>query len=353
VNVEELFALCHWIDKEVIDKKLVEQYTALFNILNQNAQSGQAKQPFENEKKRLFNTLKSIELERISIDQLKFLSKMGLKDFLGLPALETAEEIIVKNPIDPATAASKIQAIVAKVNLGIKKSNQIKSGLTGLVEVASETTNDVLVRVSFSGDASMGNIVDFKKWGAEWHDIGRGIAMIHGSSPDEIRIVGAKKGSVIIELAVIYGVAMTVSKIILETLKVTERILEIRRKAEEIRGMKLANDKISKELENEADAEKEKEVERITHEVGKRLGRRPNQDGYQYNALSTSVKKLISFLEKGGEVDCVVPEDENIVSGTDPNSLLELRESITQIRALESKIKRIEFRKETSPPQQD
>jgi hypothetical protein len=243
-----------------------------------------------------------------------------------------------------------VQEISSRIGQGIKKSNQLKAGLTDLVEVGPKDSDDILVLISFSGNASMNNIVDFKKWGAEWHDIGRGIAMVHGMAPDEVRVVGAKNGSIVIELAVAYGFARTISGIILETLKVTERILDIKRKAEEIRGMKLGNDKIAKELEQEAESEKEKEVERVASEVAKRLEKKSGQDGDQIKALEVSVKKLVGFIEKGGEVDCVVPEEkkaegEETEDGKEQaRQLSEIRESISQIRLIEAKIKRIEYR---------
>jgi hypothetical protein len=346
MDIEELYALTNWIDQEIGSKKIVKRYQLLQNILNQNSQANQARQPFEQQKSELLTALGSVSLQSLTIDQLNFLEKLGIASHVGESGVHKVEDILVKNPIDVATAASKIDEIIKKFNQAIEKSNQLKTGLKGCVDPSSsDMLNEILVRVSFSGRAAMANIVDFKKWGSDWHDIGRGIAMIHSAAPEDIRIVGAKKGSIIIELAVIYGIAKTVGSIIFEALKITERVLEIRKKAEEIRGLKLNNDKIEKELEQEAEREKTDGVNQVVNEVVNKFQIKTNQDGDQVKALETSVRKLVAFLEKGGEVDCVIPEGKG-TKESDAQQLKELRDSFASIRALEVKIRQIEHKKE-------
>jgi hypothetical protein len=58
----------------------------------------------------------------------------------------------------------------------------------------------------------MSNVADFRKWGTFWFEIGRGVAMAHNAAPEEIKIVGATKGSIIIELAVVSDIAVTISQ---------------------------------------------------------------------------------------------------------------------------------------------
>jgi hypothetical protein len=111
----------------------------------------------------------------------------------------------------------------------LAKSEQIKTGLTDCVfEEEYEAENEILMRVSFTGNAPMSNVADFKSWGNIWYDIGRGISMAHGLSPEDIKIVGATKGSIIIELAVIASIATTTSGIILAALKVAEKVRVIK-----------------------------------------------------------------------------------------------------------------------------
>lgn len=225
-----------------------------------------------------------------------FLSHLGIAQAVGEEGINKIEDILYKNVIDVATSAQKLQEILQKVSQGITKSNQIKEGLSGcVVEEEYETENEVLMRVSFTGHALMSNVTDFKSWGSIWYDIGRGIAMAHNSSPEDIKIVGATKGSIIIELAVVASIATTTSGIILAALKVAEKVIDIRMKAEELRGLKMKNDKFAKDLEKEAENEKKAGIEEITGSVAQEVGIKDGE-GDKLKALDTAVKNLVNFI---------------------------------------------------------
>lgn len=344
MNVSELFDLTYWINSEIVVKKIQQKFNALFTVLNQNVQPNQTKTPLENQKNELLEVLANVPLHQLSMAQIDFLKNLGIGDNVGKMGSEKVEDVLYKNVIDIATSAKKIQEMQKEINQGVQKADQIKKGLEGCVSFEEYEENDeVLMRVSFTGNASMNNVTDFKKWGNTWYEIGRGIAIAHGHTPEDVRVIGATKGSIIIELAVIAGIAATVGKIILEALKVAEKVLEIKKKAEEIKNLKLNNSKLSKELLKEAENEKKIEVENITTAMVKEL--KINQDGQgdTVNALDKAIKDLVDFIESGGEVDFVIPEDgttdDESKSRPDFNGL---RITFTEIRQLESKIRLLE-----------
>ena len=194
MNVTELFHLTQWIAKEIEGAQIPQKYQALHAVLQQNAQPNQQKQPFESQKEDLLNTLVKVPLDTLTRDQISFLECLEIAPFVGLNGAERVEEILYKNVIDVATAAQKIQEILQKINEGIKKSKQIQAGLAGcVIEEEYELEGEILMRVSFTGHALMQNVKDFKNWGNVWFEIGRGIAIAHNLSPEDIRIVGATK----------------------------------------------------------------------------------------------------------------------------------------------------------------
>lgn len=342
MNVSELFDLTHWITKEIEKTQVPQKYQVLQTILQQHSQPNQQRQPFESQQEDLINTLRKIPLGQLTRDQLDFLSHLGISQAVGEEGIQQIEEILYRNVIDVATSAQKLQEILQKVSQGVAKSNQIKEGLTDcVIEEEYEVENEILMRVSFTGHALMSNITDFKSWGIIWHDIGRGIAMVHNATPEDIKIVGATKGSIIIELAVIASIATTTSGIILAALKVAEKVLDIRTKAEELRGLKMKNDKFSKELEKEAENEKQSGIEEITGEVVKEL-KLKDGEGDKIKALDIAVKNLVNFVEKGGVVDFVIPESEEEEGEEDENK--NLRVAFQEIRLLEKKISLLEHK---------
>lgn len=344
MNVSELFNLTHWISKEIEDALIPKKYQTLQAILQQHAQPNQQKQPFESQKDTLTNALSNVPLARLTRDQLDFLYHLGIAEAVGEEGVATIEDLLYRNVIDVATSAQKLQRILQKLNEGINKSNQIKAGLTGCVlKEEYEAEDQILMRVSFTGHAVMANVADFKSWGGIWYDIGRGIAMAHNSSPEDVRIVGATKGSIIIELAVACSIATTTSGIILSALKVAEKVLDIKRKAEELRGLKLRNNKFAKDLENEAENEKKAGIEEITSEVAKQLELKDGE-GDKVKALDTSVKNLVNFIEKGGIVDFVMPDEEEEHEEDKAKKNAALRLAFQQIRKLEKKLALLEHR---------
>ncbi len=276
---------------------------------------------------------------------MDFLSHLGIADAVGEEGIETIEELLYKNVIDVATSAKKLQQIFQKINEGITKSDQIKAGLTGcVVEEKYEVDNEVLMRVTFAGSAPMKNIIDFKSWGNIWYDIGRGIAMVHNASPDEVKIVGATKGSIVIELGVIAKIAFTASGIILAALKVAEKVLNIRKKAEEFRGLKLKNKKIVKDIEQEAENEKKLGVEEITANISVQLKLKKDSEGDKVVALDKAVKNLVNFVENGGIVDFIMPDNDEELEEGETKKNEDLRVAFQEIRQLEKKLGLLEHK---------
>jgi len=350
MNVSELFELTHWIDDEIVGKEIIQKYQQLHQILHRHTQPNQPKQPFETQKEDLIEALRSVALDQITKDQLAFLEKLGISQAVGDEGIKTVEDVLYKNVIDVATSAQKLQELIQQVENGVRKSDQIKAGLDGCVsEEEYEAENEVLMRVSFSGHAAMSNITDFKSWGSVWYDIGRGISMVHGASPEDVKIVGATKGSIIIELAVAYGIATTASGIILASLKVADRVIEIKKKAEELRGLKLKNDKLAKELEKEADNEKQKGIEQISTKIINKLKIKKEGEGDKVNALDKAVKDLVNFIENGGEVDFILPEEEPLDEEKGKESpqyqeAKQLRVAFEEIRKFEKKTELLEHK---------
>jgi len=349
MNVSELFKLTYWITDEIVTTQIPQKYQTLQQILQEHSQPNQQRQPFESQKNDLIGTINDVPLRKLTKDQLTFLTELGIGQAVGEEGVNAIEDVLYKNVIDVATSAQRLQQIHQALSEGIKKSDQIKAGLDNcVVQEEYEAENEVLVRVSFTGDAAMSNVTDFKSWGSIWYEIGRGIAMAHNAAPEDIKIVGATKGSIIIELAVIASIAITTSGIILAALKVAEKSLDIRKKAEEIRNLKLKNKKLATDMEREADKEKEAGIEEISTKLIEKLKIKKDVEGDKANALDKAVKNLVNFIASGGEVDFIIPEEEEQAEGEEKKNnepdYENLRITFQEIRQLENKVKLLESR---------
>lgn len=347
MNVSELYNLTTWIDQHVIKPALVEKYAALEQALLRYVRPNSQGSSFEAEKDELLQAISEAPLLSLTKDQIVFLESLGIADSIGSSGAKYLEDLLYRNVIDVANSAEKVREIVATLEAGIAKSNQIRTGLAECVTSEEyDLDGEILIRVSFKGRAPMGNVTDFKDWGKAWYEIGRGIAMAHDKTPEDIRIVGATRGSIVIELAVLASIAGTTSFIIMEGLKVAERILDLRLKAEQLREMKLKNAKLADEIEKSAEEEKIAAAAKITEEAAKKLKLTKTKNAEQIVALERSVTNLLNFVEKGGEVDFVAPEEDDD-SGQDAeaaNSEIRLlRVRFEEIRRLETRIALLEY----------
>jgi hypothetical protein len=352
MQVEELFDLTNWVQKEIVTPGIITLYQNLLAVLNQNSQPSQAKLPFEEQKQALFSALKAVQLSDLSSEQLELLKTIGIANNVANEGVSSIEDILFRNVIDIATTINKITASIAELNSGVEWATQVKASLTTIIneDVVREASDGVLMRVHFQKDAHLSNLTEFKDWGKNWYDIGRGIAMANGAAPEDVKVVGASKGSIIITLLTTYSIAKTTSAIILEALKVAEKIYDIKKAAQEVRALKIGNDAAEKALEKDAQTTKESGVTEIIANAIKSIGLDKTNDGDKVTALESSVKKLVDFIEKGGEVDFVVPDEvsDEANNDNDANSKAreELRVTFREVRLLEKKIHQIEFKKD-------
>jgi len=344
--LNELYALTNWIELEISDKQIPQSYQALHTILSQNAQPNQPKQPFEQQKEDLIAAVSSVPINRLTHEQVELLYSLGIAQFIGEEGVAYIEEILFKNALDIATAVTKVAEITQSISNGISKAGQIHTGLEGCVEELEPEIEQVLMRVHFAGYASMGNIISFKDWGNTWFEIGRGIAMATGGAPEEIKIVAANKGSIVFDLAVTYGIAGVASKVVLRGLEIVERALKIRVEVGNIRHLKLQNKKIAQELNAELQQEKQAGIDKTIEEIVKELNLNKGNQGDKKEALSKAISKLIDFIEKGGEVDFVMPEESDDTKadtkGENAKDVRVLQQNIAQVRRLENTIKAID-----------
>lgn len=281
------------------------------------------------------------------MEQIKFLQKLEIEDLLGEIGVQQINDVLFESNIDIANASERIREFSERINNAITKVGNLETAITENFEFDEKDEDEipddsVLMRVYFQNDVSISNLTDFKKLSSMWYDIGRGIAMAQNMSPEDFHIIGAKKGSIIIEMAVAVGLATTVSKILLEALKVADRYLDILKKVQEVKGLKLANKQIETDLKKEALLEKESGIKSILEVALKDLKLDANQQGDKINAIEKSIIKLIDFTKNGGEVDFVQPNEDEEYDNVVRKEVKKLKENISEIRLLENKIKLLE-----------
>jgi len=355
MNLTELYHLGNWASDNILNKGIPSLYQQLAALLSQNSQPHQPKQPFADQRDNLLTALKEIPTDELSIEQLNFLKALGLGNYIGEDGKKLVEDILFKNSIDVAAAFQQINEITAKLNNALQKLIQLRDGLSGLLpEQEIHDPGKIHMRIRFAGDAHLSNVVDFKKWGEAWYEIGRGIAMANDSAPEDIQIVGASNGSIILELMVAAKIAGIISGILLAALHVAEKYYQVKIMQENARTQTLSND-LLQALVREAENIRTQGIANINAQAREKLGIPETGSGDKINALNKSIRKLTDFILKGGTVDISKPDFSDDAENNDtPKEMIEniarIRSDFQEIRRIQKGIPLLDFAITDDPP---
>ncbi len=341
MNVDELYSLTQWVHKEVIENKLLEKYQHILNTLT--VYHRQFKTMLEDEKNELLEILESIDLTILTKDQVDFLGELQILSDIGYYGISQIKDVLFLNQVTIETAVQKLKKAVQDLGEGTNRITSIYNGLNGLVrDEIGEYQEDVFVRVGFLGKASMSNVEDFKNWGEKWHNIGRGIAMAHNTTPQDIQIVGATRGSVILELVTRPDILATIAAIVLFSQKANMNYLKMKQMAAETRGFDLKNkilEETAKKLDTEAEAQHESGIQNALKILKKELKLTENVDNEKSVALEMAITNLFDFNKQGGEVNFIAPKQEN---SDEADEFIKVRKIANDIRNSTNELKRLE-----------
>ncbi|NKB31791.1 MAG: hypothetical protein GKR91_01675 [Pseudomonadales bacterium] len=360
MQVEELYDLCHWIDREIVQEEISQLYAELHQVLNQNIQPNQAKLPFEKQRDKLFNALELVSLSELPTAQIEILNKIGIAKNVGTDGKKKLENALYINALDLASAAQVVSESLNSINDGVNWSKQMLTPLNRIVEEEEVESiilesGKVLLRIRFANHAKISNLSDFKDWGKAWWEIARGVTMAHGDAPESFEIIGASKGSIILSLVTAYAMAKTTSGIIMEALKVVEKIYDIKELAQRVKHLELSNQDAEKVVNKAATDEKAAGLEHILNSAIAEIGLDKEKQANEITELTKSIKKLVDFLDKGGSVDFVLPDQ----SADEDESLEEERKTLEsrfqEVRMLEKKLLQLEHqaKEEDGIPRED
>lgn len=166
MQVTELHQFFEWFNQNINKKKLSAQYLAFYNKLEINSRQNQTAQSFQEEKEKLFEILNSINFQKLTLEQIKFLEKLEIDDLLGNIGVRKINDVLFESNIDIATATKRIHEFSERINKAISKVGKLETAITENFEIDEEEDeipdNSVLMRVYFQNDVSIDNLTDFK-----------------------------------------------------------------------------------------------------------------------------------------------------------------------------------------------
>ena len=354
MQISELIKLGKWYEEECKDSGLIDDYNMLTNKIQQNVNNQRV--PFEEEKEALISNLSNMSFGTLTLEQMAFLETLGIRDYLGSNGIKTVKDILYKNHIDIASVLQHFRDIVKAFSEATGLFDNIESSLSKFLpdDDPQVLPDETLMRIYFKEGSSINTIVDFKKLATQWHDISRGIALAVDHKPEDVRIISAEKGSIIVNAAVLTVIADVVSRIVLRALEIADKVLDLKVKKIEIEKMQLEkNEKetIVDSMKGAIEGEKKRGAESICETIIEECN---IIDSEKKQGLRKSVEKMIAFIEKGGNVDFICKDNNEVDDADEENeqqNLLrdnnaKLIETVQKIREIEGHILLLEEKME-------
>jgi len=345
MNVDELYRLGIWYANQF--SELNRHYSALLDPLTHNA-SQPDKRPVENELNTLNSFLSVQKFDELSIEQIKMLNSLGVDTYIGPEGASYVEASVRTSNYDPATAVQRLNSAIQSINSTRTLLSAYIDAVNNLGFGADEVLAEdglITIRIGFQNDVAINNVTDWKDTAKEWYDIIRGVSMACEEKPEDVKVIGAATGSVILILAGTAAFTAILAKISTHLTSVVKDIIGVRMELENLRQKKILTATMESEFRK---IEKDKSDNAISTIEKLLEGNIKVKDGDINVALNNSIKKLLTFSEKGGTVDFVSPEDDieddEVENGDDQDgglraALIEARAAIREYQGERESLK--------------
>lgn len=329
MEVHELWELTNFQEDYLNDA--IRVLIDLRRVLNHNA-GQQKKQPVSEILDTALNQFRNIPLEELTHNQTSWLIEFECLKHLGESGAKQLESVIRTSDFDPVTALENVDKILADLNKCQSHLAQIRSPLSELPWVVQHPLlgrTEVEIRVIFQQDVSIENSADLKKRTADWYDIIRGVTAAVGETPEDVQVKGVGNGSILVWLFATASTTLILAKISKHVSGIALDGLKVASALEDLRQKKMLTEDIERQLKkNHEDDVKTKRLalaKRLPAEVGLELSEENTR------LFEISIKKMLSFFQKGGELEFVEPvDDEDADQDTSADN--DLRNTLTEIR---------------------
>lgn len=358
MDVNQVYDLSKWYTQYV--PPVLKQYNALIKVLDHNAT-----QPSKQEVLPTLETLersqRALPLDELPTDELNKLEKLEVLQYLGQQGIDYANKTVRTGEWDAATAAAEIKNAQGALNQRLSQFGELKNVLSTLEFSEREDEeffeDEALVRVRFQGDADITNVTLLKKWSSDWYEIGRGVSMAVGEKPEEVRVIGAHRGSLVFSLATLASVALVLAIIAKRASFIAREYISIQNDIEDLRHKKRLNAIIEEQLVGQQEKIQDDGVAATMDELSTKLGKKIS--GELENVLNKAIEKYFEFYKKGGEVDItpaaveydpetdteeLTPEEERFIEQGKNNQ--ELKSVVEEIRQQKIELKQLRLQLE-------
>lgn len=340
MQVNELYRLSEWFEEHVTDAVVMSCYKEFAMLVNQNAQQ-RGSVSYAEAQEKLYEELTAIPLPMLTIEQNQALRQLNVYELLGQSGVDTIEKLTTSRAHDIASIAEKVTEDYERI---IAAGDRLKALGENLLEafdveeLSQPFKGEMLVRVYFRDEASITDLKKLQDFSDDWYHIGNGIALAKDKDISEFKVLGAHKGSIIIDLSTGIEIAILLADIVMIVMEASERIGKFRKHKRDAQA--LNNEAINVVFEDEIQKMVANEREQMLATLNSRFNFTTENRGDKTAALERSAELLAAFIDRGGAVDIVeTTEIEEESTSYNRKGMTELTTKMREIRKLEASLK--------------
>lgn len=343
--LSEMISLHKWIEEKESLYQPIEKLQKLHQILNANVHARspnnrqpQAAQPFTSEKNEAADALRKLKLSELSNDQITCLSVHGADQHMDDAAADRLLHIFREDVHDLAYLAKEVAEANKCLNEARAKIAEVSRFITPYskeIHEADYLDDKARFSIIFKDGVKVDSLKDLEVRSKEWSVVMHGIGVALNIPPNDFKVLGARNGSLVIDLYMCAAAIVPIGFILNRSLSMIERFALSMKRVKALYDFEIG-DPAFKDIEEEIKATSERYFERkkvisaktiakdILDEQECPKDRRPEAETH----LESSIKKILNHLRKGGDLDAFIPsslkDDEggDKANGKDANSLI-------------------------------
>jgi hypothetical protein len=286
---------------------ILKHYRPLRDVLQNNASQPTA-QPVAAPLEEIVDFLSTTRTEELSTLQMGVLQHLGVEHLLGRKGAYWLKRTVKSSNYDPATTFEEVNKAVQTLE---NAQNNLKTFVSSVgplgfnLEHLSQPANSFRVAVMFQEDASIESMPDLKKSSADWEQIVSGIAGAVGEHSEDTKIIGVSNGSILVILGTTAAVIKVLAVIAKHASEIASYAIRVADQLEDLRAKKMHNATVEKELRDMEKDRREVSSKEALTEVEDHLPKKITAE--QRTKLENSIKKYLTFRDKGGDLDFSMP----------------------------------------------
>ena len=297
-------------------------------------QIAQLKNQISTISQQILTTYKGIEAKITNVKIQIVFKQLGLDNING-QSIDVAFEQISK--ID--NNANQYKNYLAQYYQKISQVNQLNS-IANVYQLNNTPQEDLKsdgIAIYFREGVNVEYLNELSKSSTHWNQIIHCFGRLTKGEDNKARIETIEKGSIIMTITATTGIILALTKASNSILDVILKTYEVRKKAIELKSLKLANLKEAIDLlEIQSKLNVKSESERIAKEI---LAEYNVTDNETQTALFLSIKRIIRFFNKGGKIE---PRLLNETAKTNDDLVKSISSKNTLLIDIEAELKKIE-----------